>query len=120
AGMRGAQVQRFDSQTFSVRLSPETVGNIVEGATTDESSIDDNNARVAAALKKALEVDGRTVTMKPSVYVGPQVGAELLYNGIVAVLVVLSGIVIYIALRFEWKFAVSTIAGEIHDVVITL
>ena len=51
AGMRGSQVQRFDSQSFSIRLSPETVSRIVEGEVTEESSIDDNNARVAAALK---------------------------------------------------------------------
>lgn len=121
AGMEGAQVQRFDSKSFSVRLSPETVAKITEGsASLDESSLDDNNARVAEALERALEADGHSVTLKPSVFVGPQVGAELAYNGVVAVLVVLTGIVIYIALRFEWKFAVATIAGEVHDVVVTL
>ena len=58
--------------------------------------------------------------MKRSEFVGPQVGAELAYNGIVAVLVVLAGIMIYIALRFEWKFSLAVVAGELHDVIIVL
>ena len=121
AGMHGAQVQRFNSKSFSVRLSPETVEKITAGSgSVAESSLDDNNARVAEALTQALQADGHSVTLKPSEFVGPQVGAELAYNGIVAVLVVLTGIVIYVAMRFEWKFGVAAIAGEIHDVVVTL
>jgi preprotein translocase subunit SecF len=60
------------------------------------------------------------VEIKRSEFVGPQVGRELAYNGIIAVLVVLSGIMIYIALRFEWKFSVAVVAGEMHDVIVTL
>ena len=74
----------------------------------------------AARVLEALSSDGAKVEIKRSEFVGPQVGAELAYNGIIAVLVVLAGIMIYIALRFEWKFAVATVVGEAHDVIVTL
>jgi preprotein translocase subunit SecF len=53
-------------------------------------------------------------------YVGPQVGEELLYGGIKALLFVVIGIVIYLSIRFEWKFALAGIIANLHDVVIIL
>src|SRR3954468_10663025 len=53
-------------------------------------------------------------------FVGPQVGRELLENGALALLFVSLGIVIYLALRFEWKFGVAAIIANLHDVVIIL
>lgn len=53
-------------------------------------------------------------------FVGPQVGAELLYDGSLALIVVAIGIMVYLALRFEWKFAVGAIIATAHDVVIIL
>jgi preprotein translocase subunit SecF len=53
-------------------------------------------------------------------FVGPQVGSELLSDGSLALLVVSIGIVIYLALRFEWRFAVGAIIATAHDVVIVL
>ncbi|ELJ3205148.1 protein translocase subunit SecF [Campylobacter jejuni] len=52
--------------------------------------------------------------------VGPKVGDELRNKGLMAIAVSLIAILIYIALRFEWRFALAAIIGEIHDVVITL
>ncbi|EAI4523266.1 protein translocase subunit SecF [Campylobacter coli] len=52
--------------------------------------------------------------------VGPKVGDELRNKGIMAIIVSLVAILIYIAIRFEWRFALSAIISEIHDVVITL
>jgi preprotein translocase subunit SecF len=121
AGVEGAIVQRFSSTNFSIRLSPEAVERL--GAAADdlgESSLDGRNAAVGEKILQALNAGGHSVEIKRSEFVGPQVGAELAYNGIVAVFVVLAGILIYIALRFEWKFAVATVVGEIHDVIVTL
>ena len=121
AGVEGAIVQRFSSTNFSIRLSPEAVERL--GAAADdlgESSLDGRNAAVGEKILEALNEGGHSVEIKRSEFVGPQVGAELAYNGIVAVFVVLAGILIYIALRFEWKFAVATVVGEIHDVIVTL
>jgi preprotein translocase subunit SecF len=119
AGIEGALVQRFSGTSFSVRLSPKAVQEDVETAAAD-ASIDDGNAATATRVLEALSADGAKVVIKRSEFVGPQVGAELAYNGIIAVLVVLAGIMIYIAMRFEWKFAVATVVGEAHDVIVTL
>ncbi|MBD8527397.1 protein translocase subunit SecF [Pseudomarimonas arenosa] len=122
AEVSGAVVQRFSSKNFSIRLSPESVEKLADESevSLDESSLDGRNAAVGLEVIKALSVGGNKVTIKRSEFVGPQVGKELAYNGIVAVFVVLTGIMIYIAIRFEWKFAVSVVAGELHDVIITL
>lgn len=119
AGYRGAIVQRFSSTNLSIRLSPEQVE---EGSSRAEreGSLDDRSSRVGEMVLAALRADGRKVEIQRSEFVGPQVGRELAYNGIVAVLVVLTGIMIYIGMRFEWRFAVATIAGELHDVIVVL
>ena len=56
----------------------------------------------------------------PPDFVGPQVGEELKSDGIIAVLFVIVGIMIYIGIRFEWRFAVAAIASEFHDTLITV
>ena len=53
-------------------------------------------------------------------FVGPQVGEELVQNGLNALAMVIIGIMIYLAIRFEWKFALSTVIANLHDVVIIL
>lgn len=53
-------------------------------------------------------------------FVGPQVGDELAQNGLNALIMVVLGVMIYLAIRFEWKFAVSAIIANLHDVVIIL
>jgi preprotein translocase subunit SecF len=53
-------------------------------------------------------------------FVGPQVGKELATDGLLALLFVILGIVIYLSIRFEWKFAVAGILANLHDVVIIL
>ena len=53
-------------------------------------------------------------------FVGPQVGRELAENGALALLITSLGIVLYLAMRFEWKFGVAAIIANLHDVVIIL
>lgn len=53
-------------------------------------------------------------------FVGPQVGKELAADGAMALLLVILGIVVYLAMRFEWRFAVSAIIANLHDVIIIL
>ena len=53
-------------------------------------------------------------------FVGPQVGEELAQNGLNALIMVIIGVMIYLAIRFEWKYAVSAIIANLHDVVIIL
>ena len=60
------------------------------------------------------------VQMRRVEFVGPQVGDELTEQGTLAMLYALLGILIYVAWRFEWRFAVGSVAALIHDVVITV
>ncbi len=53
-------------------------------------------------------------------FVGPQVGSELATDGALALMLVCFGIIVYLAIRFEWRFAVSAIIANLHDVVIIL
>lgn len=72
--------------------------------------------RTLAALRAA----DPGVTLKRTEFVGPQVGEELVTNGLKALGMVVAGIMIYLALRFEWKFAVAAILANLHDVIIIL
>jgi preprotein translocase subunit SecF len=60
------------------------------------------------------------LTLRRSEFVGPQVGDELVVNGLKALAFVVAGIMLYLAVRFEWKFAVAAIIANLHDVVIIL
>ena len=64
--------------------------------------------------------DARPVEFKRSEFVGPQVGKELAEDGAKALAFVIVGIMAYLAMRFEWKFAVAAIIANLHDVVIIL
>ena len=72
--------------------------------------------RTLAALKQT----DPAVALKRTEFVGPQVGEELATDGLKALAMVIVGIVLYLAMRFEWKFAVAAILANLHDVVIIL
>ena len=79
-----------------------------------------SSAQLSEQVLTALKADDPAVTQQRVEFVGPQVGKELYENGALALLLVCFGIVAYLALRFEWRFAVSAIAANLHDVVIIL
>lgn len=68
----------------------------------------------------ALEDGASGASLRRVEMVGPQVGRELAENGAMALLLVIVGIVVYLAFRFEWRFSVSAIIANLHDVVIIL
>src|SRR5688572_2243651 len=78
------------------------------------------SAKISEEVMQALRQSDKGVELKRTEFVGPQVGRELLENGALALLFVSLGIVGYLALRFEWKFGVSAIIANLHDVVIIL
>jgi preprotein translocase subunit SecF len=78
------------------------------------------SAKLSEQVLGELKQIDSSVTLKRTEFVGPQVGKELLENGALALLFVSIGIVGYLALRFEWKFGVSAIIANLHDVVIIL
>ncbi|APW47898.1 protein translocase subunit SecF [Rhodoferax antarcticus] len=105
-GFEDAQVQNFGSaRDVLIRLP------VRKGVTSAQQS-----NQVMAALQA---VDAGA-TMRRAEYVGPQVGDELAADGLKALAFVVVGIMIYLAIRFEWKFAVAAIIANLHDVIIIL
>jgi preprotein translocase subunit SecF len=74
----------------------------------------------ADAVIKVLKTEDPSAELKRVEFVGSQVGKELATDGALALLFVCIGIMIYLAFRFEWRFAVATIIANLHDVVIIL
>jgi preprotein translocase subunit SecF len=79
-----------------------------------------SSAQLSEKVMGALKADDPSASQRRVEFVGPQVGKELYENGALALLLVSIGIVIYLALRFEWRFAVAAIVANLHDVVIIL
>ena len=105
-GYQDVQVQNFGtSQDVMIRLPAQ------KGVTSAQQS---------AKVMTSMQAIDPSAKMKRTEFVGPQVGRELAENGVIALMVVIIGIMIYLALRFEWKFAVSAIVANLHDVVIIL
>ncbi|MDH5832016.1 protein translocase subunit SecF [Luteimonas sp. M1R5S18] len=108
AGYPGAQVQTMGTATdLMIRLQPKDGGSDAEAIN-----------RTADDVLAAASSDGNAATIKGRSFVGPQVGQDLARKGIYAIVFVVLGFLIYIAFRFEWKFAVSAIITTLGDVVI--
>jgi len=104
--LNDAVVQSFgSSQTALIRLPTKP---------------DVSGAQLSEKVIGALREDDPGVELRRVDFVGAQVGEELVEKGAMALLVVSIGIVIYLALRFEWKFGVSAILANLHDVIIIL
>ena len=105
-GYTDFQVQNFGtSRDVLIRLP------LSEGQSSADQSV---------ALMAALSASEPNVVLQRVEFVGPQIGRELIENGLLALLFVIIGIVIYLAVRFEWKFAVAGVVANLHDVVIIL
>ncbi|MBE7522563.1 MAG: protein translocase subunit SecF [Burkholderiales bacterium] len=79
-----------------------------------------SSAQLSERVMAALKADDPTATQVRVEFVGPQVGKELYENGALALLLVVIGIVGYLAMRFEWRFAVAAIVANLHDVIIIM
>jgi len=79
-----------------------------------------SSAQQSEKVLSALKANDPDVTLRRTEFVGPQVGDELAEDGLKALAFVVIGIMIYLAIRFEWKFAVSAIIANLHDVIIIL
>ena len=106
AGFRDITVQHYGGlRAVQVRLP------IVPGMTS--------GAFAQQVLQTVRKIDS-TQTLQRVEFTGPQLGKELYENGGLALLVVVLGIMGYLMLRFEWRFAVAGIVANLHDVVIIL
>lgn len=79
-----------------------------------------SSAAVGNDVMTALQTSAPGAQLQRVEFVGPQVGEELAHDGTLALLLVVLGIVAYLALRFEWRFAVSAIIANLHDIIIIL
>ena len=105
-GFTDVQVQNFGtSRDVMIRLPTQ------KGVSTAQQS-----EKVLAALKAS----NPDVTLRRTEFVGPQVGEELAQDGLKALGMVVLGIMVYLAFRFEWKYAVAAIIANLHDVIIIL
>ena len=105
-GLNEATVQNFgSSHDVMIRLP------LKKGVTS---------AQLSEQVLSALKTEDSTVEMRRVETVGAQVGQELYENGALALLLVSIGIMAYLALRFEWRFAVAAIIANMHDVIIIL
>lgn len=109
-----ASVQHFgNAKDVLIRISPPKKENETNGAAANKAKIGDE---VFAILKQ----DKPNITLRRVEFVGPQIGDELRDDGGVAMLLALAGILIYVTLRFEFRFSVGAIFALIHDVIITV
>jgi preprotein translocase subunit SecF len=105
-GIVDTQVQSFGrAQDVIIQMAPQ------KGLSTTQLS---DKVMAALAAKDPGVVKQRVE------FVGPQVGEELTHDGLMALGMVVIGVMIYLALRFEWKYAVSAIIANLHDVIIIL
>ena len=79
-----------------------------------------STAALSQKVQELLRADDKSADVRRVEFVGPQVGRELAEYGALALLVTAVGIVIYLALRFEWKFGLAAIVANLHDVIIIL
>jgi preprotein translocase subunit SecF len=102
ADFNGTNVQYFGSDTeVLIQLEPQA----------------GSSAKLSSSIIRML---GEGIDLRRVEFVGPKVGEELTNDGGLAMLYALIGILIYVAFRFEYRFALGSIAALIHDVVITL
>jgi len=107
AGFGGATVQNLgSSRDVVVRLAPR-----------GEESTAEMSTRVLAALVGSY---GQEIELRRVEFVGPQIGKELTEKGGLAILYVLIGILIYVSVRFQWRFSVGAIVALVHDAILTL
>ncbi len=105
-GFNDVQVQNFGTVRDVLIRMPATKGV--------------SSAQQSDKVMAALKVADASATMRRTEFVGPQVGDELATDGLKALAFVIVGIMIYLAMRFEWKYAVSAIVANLHDVIIIL
>ena len=128
------QVQNFGtSRDVLIRIplrgemkQGELVGKVfgalcsAEAGQVSTQATEKGDRQVCLATAAGASTSTEPVTLQRSEFVGPQVGDELARDGALALLVTVVGIMVYLAIRFEWKFAVAGIVANLHDVVIIL
>ena len=124
-----AEVEKIRTDLKKAGFSDPTVQNFgtshdvlirLPASNTEGSTETDAGTEISKKVMRVLHADVADAELRRTEFVGPQVGRELLVNGVYALLLVSFGIVLYLWMRFEWKFGLSAIIANMHDVVIIL
>ena len=120
---QGADVNKIRSDLNTLKLGEVQVQAM--GTTRDimirlPNKGSENAAALSDKVLETLKKSDPNVKLLQNDFIGPQVGEELITHGLAAIAMVCIGIIIYLAARFEWRFAVSAIIANMHDVVIIL
>ncbi|KAB7762625.1 protein translocase subunit SecF [Xanthomonas maliensis] len=111
AGFENAQVQNVGGgNDVMIRLQPHG----------EHNNADDAARSVAEDVRKVVDSPANPATVQPGEFVGPQVGKDLAMNGVYATIFMLVGFLIYIAFRFEWKFAMVASLTAFFDLILTV
>ncbi len=104
SGTHKFEIQNFGSaKEFLIRVPVQGNYNDIIKNITDKAQAEHNVA-----------------TIKNVQYIGPEIGKDLFYDGIVASIIVCLGVIVYLSVRFEWRFALSAIIANLHDIFIVL
>jgi len=117
AGFADAQVVSSGAHEVAIKLQNRQIKADTNTAAAESKT---KNDQLAAEVLKSLQAKRADARIKHTDFVSATVGDELKSDGIIAVLFVIIGIMIYIGLRFEWRFAVAAIASEFHDTILTV
>jgi preprotein translocase subunit SecF len=118
-----ADLKKIRDAVDSMKLGEATVQNFGDNKTVlirvplREGT---SSAALSTEMMEKIKAAEPTAKQNRVEFVGPQVGKELFQDGALALLLVILGIIIYLAFRFEWRFAVSAMIANLHDVIIIL
>lgn len=134
--IRSESTQEVDIATYRAALAPLNLGDVSITGVFDPSFRADQHVamirieaqegsdvvttEVIESLETALRAVDPAITFPSVESVGPKVSSELIWSALLAVLAGSVGILIYIWMRFEWQFAVGTVAALVHDVIVTV
>ncbi len=118
-GFHEAQVVPFGKAEDVVIRLP-LPNKAADGSVLSEKELNAKIATQNERVMSALKASDADVKLQRTALVGAQVGEELAHDGLMALLFVIIGVMAYLAIRFEWKYAVAAIIANLHDVVIIL
>jgi preprotein translocase subunit SecF len=101
-------------------FSVQNIGSVRDVLIRLPMKSETNNVRLSEMVLAKLKEQEPGVVLRSVEFVGPQVGQELFESGGLALILVVAGIMSYLAIRFEWRFALAAIIANMHDIVIIL
>lgn len=111
---------RDELKSISKEVLVQTFGTASDVVIRMPNKEGQNSNQLASEVMKVIQAKTPEATLTRTEFVGPQVGEELARDGGTALALVVAGIMIYLAFRFEWKFSVAAIIANLHDVFIVV